>query len=252
MSPTVDSTTMKNYARQYAIAASGIAQHYAAAGDAWNALHAQVLSYTATAELVMRLHSLEPRETIVNIADGIEKLETASASDSAEKLLSDVLKVFAQELPSICVADFFSVIMSPRDLDITTPIDDRLHEQVIARWLDGMTAQQFIRNRRELQVRYLTQAKALIEAGDMENAILAIHNSDVAAFETWLIEHAVDTGDTGFTRARIQWDFFVETIANLSYLPAEMSESIKTVRSRMAWTLGPANARNFADVIPEM
>lgn len=243
---------MKNYARQYAIAASGIAQHYAAAGDAWNALHAQVLSYTATAELVMRLHSLEPRDTILKIADGIEKLDTSAASDSPEKLLSDVLKVFAYELPALCVADFFSVIMSPRDLDITTPIDDRLHEQVIARWLDGKTPQQFIRNRRELQVKYLTQAKAMIEAGDIENAILAIHNSDVAAFETWVIEHALDTGETGFTLARIQWDFFIETIANLSYLPAEMSESINTVRSRMAWVLGPQNAKNFADVIPEI
>lgn len=252
MNKPVDEVTKKTYARQYAIACAGIAQHYAASGDSWSALHAQVLSYTATAELVLRLHSIEPKDIILKIADGIEALDLSESGNKAHPILSEVLSVFARELPSACVADFFSIIMSPHDLELITPIDAQLHEQVIERWLDGNTPEEFLRNRRETQVAYLKQARENIIEGDTEEAILAIHNADVAAFETWIVEHALDTGDTGLTRARMQWDFFVECIANLSHLPAEMAESIHTVRSRMAWALGPENARNFADVIPEM
>lgn len=252
MNQTVEETTKKTYARQYAIACAGIAQHYAAAGDSWSALHAQVLSYTATAELVLRLYSIEPTETLLKVADGIETLDLSTSDNKAQPILSAVLSIFARELPAECVADFFSIIMSPHDLRLNTPIDVLLHEKVIERWLDGNTPEDFLLARRETQLNNLKQARDHIIAGETEDAILAIHNADVAAYETWIVEHALATGDKGFVRARMQWDFFVESLANLSSLPADMVESIHLVRSRMAWALGPDNARNFADSIPEL
>jgi len=241
------------YVRQYSLACAGIAQHYAAAGDSWHALHAQVLSYTAAAEWVLRIHDQDPTPVLTAIASDIETLEDSVQTDkTGTDVLSHVLQQFATHLPGDVVADFFAVIISPHDIELHAPVVADLHNAVMVRWLDGQSPTAFIAQRRHNQVAKLTTARELIEQGDTEAATLAIHDADVAAFEAWLVEHALDTHDVSFTRARIQWDFFVESLSNLSYLPADIYESVDMVRSRMAWPLGPQNARRFAEAIPEL
>lgn len=254
MSETTSPDLHTVYAQQYTIACTGIAQHYAAAGDLWHAIHAQTLGYVSAADFVLRAHRYTPQPYLTAIAEAIETLPTRAPDATTITLtLHHILKTIAGELPADTLDDFFDAIINPRDLALTdVPVTPEIHDKVINQWLNGLSPQAFIKNRRETQVAHLFQAQRYAEDNDMEAAALEMHHADVAAFEAWLIEHALDTGDDTLTRARIQWDFFVESLSHIAYLPADLVESVTIVRSRMAWPLGPDNARTFAEAIPQI
>jgi hypothetical protein len=235
--------------RQYAIACSGIAQHYAAAGDMWQAIHAQVISYTATAEWIMKLHKIETAPIFTLIADKISYLNHEE-KDTTWTVLSKITQVFATELPHQVVSDFFTATQSPHDFEVAYITTAQLHMDIIDRWLENKSPTVFISDRIVEQTKNLTRAEEYLSEQEIEKAILKMHDADVAALEAWLIENAVETGDISFANARMRWDFFVETISNLNSLPAGLQESLNLVRSRMAWVLGPINAQKFAEGIP--
>lgn len=256
---TADNIAMTNqdhstmHAQQFSVAATGLAQHYATTGDAWAAIHTQTLAYVSAADWLMRLCQTPDRsERLTTIADNIEKFTPPEYLADIGDILNPVLKAIIDGLPVSLMADFFTIVVPPRDIEADpADLSPILHRTTMHSW-NQQGLPEAIYHHRLTQVNTLIEAKALFADGQNEEATLLVHNADVAAFYAWLMEHSLAMGDTDLVMARIRWDMFVEMLTHLDYLPTQAQESINLVRSRMAWALGPANTSGFAETIPEL
>lgn len=228
----------------------GLALHYAlTVGDAWLALHAQVAADLAAATVV----GCE-NPTLVG-PDGVPALAGALQDASvhldgepgdAEHALAAVRNVIEHALPESSRGAWRARLADIAFLSALPPATPDLVQDMNDDRTQGMDVDDYIQMRYDEADEHMDRAGALRRDGQEWEAIQATYASDLCAFEAWLLARSVNVGDEDCVQAEMRWALAVAALEALTSLPTDVDEASFLVRSRLAWAVGPHDARDFA------
>lgn len=241
-------------AEQKELAYRGLAHHYLSLGDAWLAVHAQALSdvYAAT-----RVSGANPAD-ILNDKSGASALAEAVGSNRALKKAKSPLDAIVAIRGVIdgALTEMESSVwrtqlegLGPFD-HFTGPFDTVQAIALRDARLGGLTAEEFIANRRGAAGESYRMAAQHRADGNHWGAIVATYEGDLATFEGWLVERSVEVGDHLLIQTEFKWTLAVAALEKVGELPNDDGAASALVRSRLAWAAGPQDAHTLISLFP--
>lgn len=230
-----------HHVEQKKLAYHGLAKAYARNDNGWMALHAQAMSDFLAAEKVLRSHG-EPvlsflqqaEQTILSRGHG-EVLEARTIAEeirkSVESLLSEELRGEWEE--ELLPLDYLK--------DNVTVSRQQIEAMKKAR-LQGGDAQQAVEILRTSQGRKIAEANIQWERGDVWKASSEAYDADLTGYEAWLIQRSIALHDTDFVQCELLWGIGCAALEQLKNLPANPTDAVFLIRSRLAWALTPQEA----------
>lgn len=243
-------TQERKDAAQKAAAYAGLARNYLNNGETWMAVHAQVASDLFAAKAVC---GFDPSLLV----------DDNGASPFAEYLSAAPKSVFSAKADSHAVIEYIRAGVEELvpEAHLTgwrstlAPIDgfanrllgsDLLASAFVSARLGDLAPDAFVIARFEEAAEFYALASEAELAEDFYSAIKARHKGDLATFEAWLVQRSIDVNDTALIQTTLRWDLAMHAIESLGELPEDPQVAARTIRSRMAWALGPEDARKFA------
>lgn len=104
--------------------------------------------------------------------------------------------------------------------------------------LQGRTAGNFVRGRREEAADAMLRAQALRLQGDVPAAVRLAYEGDFGSLEAYLVESAVAVGDAALFTVSARWDLAAFAMSQLVGLPGEFEPAVTLIREAMAQALG--------------
>lgn len=245
-------TRMGLEAEQKSAAYAGLARNYLNNGETWMAVHAQVASdlfaaktacgvdpslivdedgtapfsaYLAAAPKDVFSATADALKVVQHVREGIESLLTVGTVDAWKDACADVAGFEGKTLGSDLLASAF----------------------VSAR-LGSLNPEEFVVARFEEAAELYSEASEAELAGDPHASIKIRHQADLAMLEGWLVQRSLDVQDHALIQTTLRWDLAMTAIDSLGELPEEPKAASLVIRSRMAWALGPEDAKKFSDL----
>lgn len=228
----------------------GLVKYYVEAGDAWPALHAQVTADFCSATIVLSEFNVDENPELSTLAVELEEDSPIIEGLTPAQVL-DIYRVRVYNaLPEIVQHAWVERVGTSEvfgSLEVLSPVTTLA---MAAARFDGRTPEEFISQKFGEANQHMTLAKEHHERGAEWDAVLAAYSADLAAFEAWLFEHSLATGDISFVVAEIRWTLAVKALEGIAELPTEINAAMALVRSRLAWVLGPKDARELVGALP--
>jgi hypothetical protein len=245
-------TQMGFEAEQKSTAYAGLARHYLNNGETWMAVHAQVASdlfaaktacgvdpslivdedgsapfaaFLASSPTTIFASTADSFNAVEHIRKGIESLLPEEAIEAWESRRSDISGFQAKVLGTDLLASAF----------------------VSAR-LGDLEPEDFVIARFEEAAELYADASEAELSGDLHSSIKARHQGDLAMLEGWLVQRSLDVNDAALIQTTLRWDLAMNAIDSLEELPEEPQAAARIIRSRMAWALGPEDAKKFSEL----
>lgn len=233
-------------AAQKEVAYRGLAQHYVASGDAWLALHAQVVADLASATLVLEQFELADAVNLTALEGAFTENTSIAEGKHPESALAGIRATLALALP-VEVWDVWVARVGTSDLfgELTELSPDGVLELVAAR-VDGADVNDYIQARFQEATEKSELAREFQASSREWEAVVASYAADVATFEGWLFEHSLQVGDASCIQAEMRWALAVAALESIAQLPTDLVAATAMVRGRLAWALGPIDAPAFA------
>lgn len=226
----------------------GLAIRCAELGDAWLAVHGQLASDLAALTVLCGAANVDAGEMGSLASRGI--LARAAEIDTAGWYGYDALttaRVAAlDELPADTAEEWQTVWGDPAPFEMLGPVVP--HDLLTAhsgRFASG-SIDVFVAERTQVALEAHQRGNELLRDGLVWDAVLSFYASDLALYESWLFARAHSAGDPLLTGAELQWRLGVAALEQLAELPVDPMAARFTVRSRLAWALGPVQATEFA------
>lgn len=228
-------------AKQKAHSYAGLARSYATgANDAWLALHAQLAADTAAAVAV--------GGQVPALGALLPELTKEFAGD-ARRVLVSLRALIAARLDEDTCAAWSEMIADPEYLaDLPPATPDYLASLTAARGITDDGIEEAINAKEEQASALAEEARAALSSGDEETAINALYDGDLCKFEEWLLRRAVAAEDTGCASVELTWSLAVGALSQVDW-DRSAREVQHQVRSRLAWAVGPGQARSLAAVL---
>lgn len=121
---------------------------------------------------------------------------------------------------------------------------------VVATRLSGMSPAAFVAQRRSEARAAMLKAQAHRVRGETAEAIQAAYAGDFHALEGYLVESAVEVGDTELLTVTIRWDLAVHAVAELPGLPEDFSQAVGVVRGAIVAGIGDADGKRLMESMP--
>lgn len=221
----------------------GLARHYAETGDAWLALHAQ-----SAADIAAATVAVGQAPALVSLAGELveEGLPLSGETGDAEGALIALREKVAACVPLHRRDTWRARLQDPSYLR-TLPMAraQELRSMAAAR-LAGDTPVAFVSRRLSESRDGMSEAARLRVAGESWQAVEACYDSDLAAFEAWLVARSFEVGDEDLAQVEMRWALAVAVLETLTSLPEEFRAAAEIVRSRLVWVVGPADAPDLA------
>jgi hypothetical protein len=245
-------TQMGFEAEQKSTAYAGLARHYLNNGETWMAVHAQVASDLFAAKTAC---GVDP--SLVVDEDGSAPFAAflASAPKSIFSSKSDSSKAieYIREgieilLPKESIAAWESARADVSGFEGKDLGTDLLASAFVSARLGSLSPEDFIVARFEEAAEFYADASEAEHAGDLHSSIKARHQGDLAMLEGWLVQRSLEVNDAALIQTTLRWDLALNAIESLGELPEEPEAAARVIRSRMAWALGPDDAKKFSQL----
>jgi hypothetical protein len=229
---------------------AGLARDYVERGDAWFALHAQVLSDVFAAVEVLNAAGYEhagPFEWLdTAVGDAVDAL--GSRARRPERALDAFRDAIDDAMPADLALRFRNRLPDLDGLEaLPAPTPDATISMVAGRLAGCNSLDEFVDMKRAAAASQWEEATRLLAAGNVRDAVMSIYGADLAAFEAWIFSAGAEPVETfTFTHAEMRWALAVAALEALPGIPDSVEEAVPLVRSRLAWSLGPREARTFA------
>ena len=85
-----------------------------------------------------------------------------------------------------------------------------------------------------------------LQNNDRSEALRTAYASDMAIFEAWLVSRSIVSGDDNLILTELKWALAMTALSAPRNLADEFSKTIANIRSRLAWAVGPVDAKDLA------
>lgn len=239
-------------AAQKSTAYAGLARNYLNNGETWMAVHAQVASDLFAAKTAC---GIDPSLIIDEngSAPFSEYLTTApesvfSSTANALNVIDYVREGIRSLLPEDAVTLWESKCSDVSSFTDKVLGSDLLASAFVSARLGSLSPNEFIVARFEEAAEFYANASEAELSGDTHSAIKSRHRGDMAMLEGWLVQRSLDVSDDALIQTTLRWDLAMSAIDGLGELPEEPQAAARVIRSRMAWALGPEDAKKFAEL----
>ena len=227
----------------------GLAKFYALSEETWLALHSQIKADLAAATLVLKedptLVGHDNHSALAQRLRDEAPLLSGREGDAVEYLIS-FRNLFEHLIPEDTRNSWRSRLANIDFMEsLPAASVDRVKEMKAAR-LRGLEAETLVENLYSEADARMEQASGLLSSDNVWDAIVAAYESDLAAFEGWLISRSLLVGDENLVQVEMRWTLAVQALADLPTLPNDFTEATALVRSRLAWVVGPTDARDLS------
>lgn len=106
--------------------------------------------------------------------------------------------------------------------------------------LDGRTAAELVQDLRVAAADCMAVAAAMRASDDVAEALSQTRMADLASFEAYLIEAAIEVGDTTLATVDLRWDLGTTAVAEVDGLSADPCEAVDRIRAALVYAVGPA------------
>lgn len=120
------------------------------------------------------------------------------------------------------------------------------------RRLGGLDPAQFVASRYAEARAAAVASQTAAASGDINGAIEQAYNSDMLAFEAYLVQTAVAVGDTGLLTVPLRLDIAGAYIAELPGLPYDLGDAVTAIRGALARAIGPAESKRFDTALTQL
>ena len=225
---------------------SELANSFISTDDTWIAFHAQFLSDLA------RIPALEIESPALRQENGEIPLMASLAS-----LKIDLNKKDAKQVMEI-VRDAIEELLEPkyrlkwrsglpsvdylRDKELN-PENAKIRRNSRLRGLDPYV---FIESKfHEADINARETLIALQDNAKSE-ALRTAYASDIAVFEGWLVSRSLISDDDNLILTELKWALAMTSLTAPRNIADEFSKTIGNIRSRLAWAVGPVEAKDLA------
>lgn len=235
-------------ATQKSRALRGLAHEYTDHEDPWLALHAHLAADLMAARLAWPQATDELwSEFTAAAAAHLAQTEFPSVPAEALALARGVLAAY---LPAEVVQAWIASLDPAAELaGALTPVGARMLAQ--AR-LSGLTLQEYRIKKATESVAIASRVTLAMIEEEMWTAVETMYDADMAAFEAWLAERAELADDDELVSIELRWMLTVGALSALKQMPEDFYKAVGVVRSRLAWTAGPALAADLASRMPAL
>lgn len=239
-------------AAQKAVAYSGLARNYLNNGETWMAVHSQVAADLSAAKsvcgfdpsLLLNEDGVSLFSTYLAAAPAKQFAAKANALNVVEYIREGILTLIPATLEESWTASLSDLSgFADRVLG-----NDLLASAFVTARLGDLSPEAFVVSRFEEAADFFAQSVDAEISGDMELAVKAHHQGDLAMYEGWLVQRSIDVNDRALIQTTLRWDLAMAAIDALGVLPEDPQSISWLVRSRMAWALGTEDAKRFAEV----
>lgn len=245
-------THMGFEAEQKSTAYAGLARNYLNNGETWMAVHAQVASDLFAAKTAC---GVDPSLIVEEDGSAPFAAFLASAPNSIFSSTSDsskAIEYIREGIESLLPKDALGAWQSNRS-DVSgfqgkVLGTDLLASAFVSARLGSLSPADFVIARFEEAAEFYADASEAELAGDPHSSIKARHQGDLAMLEGWLVQRSLDVNDAALIQTTLRWDLAMNAIENLGELPEEPQAAARVIRSRMAWALGPDDAKKFSEL----
>jgi hypothetical protein len=242
-------------AKAKAQAYEGLAERYLRAGETFLALHAQIAADVARA---VSLGTNDPMG-FARGRDGHSVLERAIARTSAlpwnrlpvdanpQDTLEWLRRFISLRLPLGTVRKWRKSLAPADRFAFAAPVDPQLATNFATLRVGQRDPYQWVNAKFRAADLYADRARALLDYGSQRQALRAWFASDLAAFEAWLVSRSLAAGDKLLVQTELRWQLAMAAIEQISSLPEGYEQARTSVRSRLAWAVGPEAAEDLAN-----
>lgn len=223
----------------------GLAHTYAREGNSWMAIHSQFISDLFAVEHLL----LEQGASTDDFRGVILSAITSNVIDveNARVAVENYRKILRGSLPEEIAQQWETGIAKLDYLNTIIGMVDSAPARIAKAGRVGeMSVQDYALGRRREQGEYLANANAMYEAGDMWEAINNMYNADLSGFEAWLVQRSIVLGDEDLVFCDLLWALAVAALEQLTSLPEDPAQAVFIVRSRLAWVVGPREAKDLS------
>lgn len=239
-------------AAQKSTAYAGLARNYLNNGETWMAVHAQVASDLFAAKtacgvdpsLIIEEDGNAPFAEYLAAAPSSVFAATADALSVIEYVRSGIMSL----LPETDVEAWESACVDISGFADRVLGSDLLASAFVSARLGSLAPSEFVIARFEEAAELYSEASEAELSGDVRSAIKSRHQGDLAMLEGWLVQRSLDVNDNALIQTTLRWDLAMTAIDGLGEIPEEPQAAARVIRSRMAWALGPEDAKKFSEL----
>jgi hypothetical protein len=229
----------------------GLALHYLETGNSWLALHAQVAADMSAATVIAShpIHEVMEDDGTPVIAQVMYKLHSAmgaAGTASVSELLELTRAGIAQMLPAESRRMWHDRLTAIELYEGAPAIAATAIAETNDRWLDGLAPEEFVNSQIRLARKAYRLAQDRDAVADSAGASVSRYDADLSMFRAWLVARSMQVGDLALTQTEMKWDLAHSAVQSLSSPDGDAYGSEEKVRARLAWALGPADAKEFA------
>jgi hypothetical protein len=230
---------------QKAQAYAGLAGLYVHSGDAFLALHAQLLADLALASRALHDAGLPDGNFLEAITQKMtaesEQLDKATPAE-ALLIIRDLVSASLPEGVNVVFGDTFNPLY---ELVEDAPPSSDVAQVMSQSRLVGLDPEDYVAGKYAEAQEHRAQARH----GAVWDGVVSNYAADLAFFEGWIIEKAIESGDTLFVQAEIRWALAMATLETIKGLPEDATAAASMIHGRLAWVLGPDEAPAFLSAL---
>jgi hypothetical protein len=226
---------------------SGLARHYGIEiKDSWLALHAQITADLAAGVIIGAtvFYDLDDEgfSTLAKTLDVTLDGKKGDAGRTLKALRKDIMSRLPLEF-----AEPWVNRLAPLDYLENLPAANPSYIQDCTKLrLAEYNTNDFIQYRYDEADELMDQASENFKIGQEWKAIESAYSSDLSAFEAWLVSKSVLMGDQDLVQTEMRWTLATRALDDIKELPSTFDKALFTVRKRLAWAVGPREAKDFS------
>jgi hypothetical protein len=228
-----------------------LSQLYAAKGDAYAAVHAAWMADMCVVQAIMweriLIASPKPDEQFFAIANSVSRALslhalTGTAQPDAVSTIQAARDGLSQAFDEVAMR-LLSARLTPLNHLVGLPQPDRAGaEAVLTRRLSGSSVDGLIAQRNQSAADSMDLAAEMHRKGQHAAAITHAYQSDMAVYETYLLEAARAVGDEFLMTVDLRWELAYMQITSLPSLPSDYLEATTLIRQKLKGTVSPTEA----------
>lgn len=233
-----------------------LSKRYAAAGDAYGAVHAAFAADVQTVQAVMwervMVASPVPEEQFKQIGDTVTRalmayaaapLAAMTARQAVEDARNGMGAAFDPAALSILAAEFLPLT----HLDGLPHPDAHAGAAIAHTRTKGEEPRLVAQKRRRAARDCMTVALSMQHEGRLNDAMKQAWQADWATFESYLLDAAAQVGDTSLVTVEMRWALATEAIAKIPALPSHFTDAVTLIRAQMLNSLGTIEGQRLAE-----
>ena len=168
---------------------------------------------------------------------------TITARDAVEQARLGMAGAFDPVAQRVLAQDYL-----PLDhLDGLPHPDADAGTRMVASRLNGEDPAVVSAKRRQAAKDCMTVAVSMRQQDRLDDAMQHAWQADWAAFESYLIDAAMQVGDANLASVDLRWALAVDEIGKIQALPTDFVEAVTAIRARLIHSLGSIEGTRLAD-----